>query len=322
MKKFLLVISLYLVLVFGITAGVNAAYVWVTGVGKTTPDWEKFRNVPQDIEICNFGSSHGWVGFDYESVSNRICFNFALGSQNLSYDYSVMQQYQNHLKEGGVVFLPISYFSFYGVPETEESLFESRNMRYYHFLKPKYVHSYSVSGHTNALMSAYLPAVSDPVETIRVLLGVLRDGDFVDPPQGGSAEMNMRDLAETAVDGHLFQGKCDQQGNRIINQTYIDSLKAMIALCRARQCRPILITTPFALEYQEEVRASAPGFLEEHRQFIRKLAEEEGVEYYDYAEDARFSSNHDLFRDADHLNETGAKLFTKTLLGEVLGIQE
>lgn len=81
---------------------------------------KKFFNMPEGIQICNFGSSHGLNGFNYDGVSDKFsCFNFSLHSQTLMYDYRILKHYVNHIKEGGIVFVIISYFSLFGEPEIE-----------------------------------------------------------------------------------------------------------------------------------------------------------------------------------------------------------
>lgn len=40
-----------------------------------------------------------------------------------------------------------------------------------------------------------------------------------------------------------------------------------------------------------------------------------GVEYRDFSRDERFK-NHELFRDADHLNDNGARAFTNIIIQE------
>ena len=51
----------------------------------------KFKDIEPGIVISNTGSSHGLYGFNYEELGEEYnCFNFALESQRLSYDYRIV----------------------------------------------------------------------------------------------------------------------------------------------------------------------------------------------------------------------------------------
>jgi hypothetical protein len=88
MKKLIAKSALLIVLVLCCTLIINTIYVNNAGYGD---DIDKFKTVPYDITICNFGSSHGRYGFNYSDVSDEYnCFNFAMSSQSLSYDDRIL----------------------------------------------------------------------------------------------------------------------------------------------------------------------------------------------------------------------------------------
>lgn len=72
------------------------------------------------------------------------CFNFALSGQTLSYDYRILLEYEDNLQEEGILFIPVSYFSFYGDEETDREDFETKNKRYYKFLSQRNIKNYQV----------------------------------------------------------------------------------------------------------------------------------------------------------------------------------
>ncbi len=132
MKKFLAKVAIFFAIVISIVLVINQIYI---SLDKNDSDGtKKFNNVSNNIQICNFGSSHGVYSFDYEDVDDEyVCFNFALSSQRLSYDYRIFDNYKDNIAEGAVVIIPVSYFALFGEPEEEEENFESRNVRYYSF---------------------------------------------------------------------------------------------------------------------------------------------------------------------------------------------
>ena len=74
--KFLLLILPIIIFIFLI----NARYV-STNHWKAENNVWKFNFVPDDIQLANFGSSHGEYGFFYDDFSQYKTFNFAVNSQ-------------------------------------------------------------------------------------------------------------------------------------------------------------------------------------------------------------------------------------------------
>ena len=140
MKKFIEKIVISAVILSMCVVGINTLYV--KAEAKCFSDVHKFKNDPEHIEICNTGSSHGYNGFCYEDI-NEESFNFALTSQSLIYDDRILNNYQDSLSDDTIVFIPVSYFSFYGMAEDLQPDFESKNQRYYHFLPKDLIMDYT-----------------------------------------------------------------------------------------------------------------------------------------------------------------------------------
>ena len=91
---------------------------------------DKFLMVPNGIKICNLGSSHGKRDYNYDDIKDEYtCFNFGISSQSLSYDERIVETYYDKIDRGGVVIIPISYFSILGINETDTSNFKKKNAR-------------------------------------------------------------------------------------------------------------------------------------------------------------------------------------------------
>ncbi len=319
MKKFIKIISAYLLLLCLLTLGVNAVYEGL-GLGMTD-NIQKFFQMPAEIRLCNFGSSHGRDSFFYGELEEKglqdYCFNFALSSQSLSYDARLLQFYQERLSEGAVVFIPVSYFSLYGIPENESYNFADKNTRYYSLLPSEYIKECSW---TVALMVKYPVLLAGPQLLPRMVEAVTeREKAGSTAGINGTNAQAAAEYAGIVVKNHLFFEKMDDGGERILNQEELDALYEMIALCRARGATPILITTPYLAEYNQEVGRADPDFLESFHALIAQVQRETGAEYYDYSADERFCGEYSLFMNSDHLNRAGARLFTSILMDEVVG---
>ena len=318
MKKFWKNILLYCICLLTLIVFLNYIFFEVFHYSNADIYIKAFRDMPEEIEICNLGSSHGMYGFCYEEYrDDYVCFNFALESQSFLYDYRLLYYYKDHLKEGATVIIPVSYFSFYGLPEECEVDFGAKNKRYYKILPARLITEYNIE---TAIMEHYLPIL------------VSYDGLFTIIGKKNADEINQYWLTyakktdvEENVGGrykdHLLDGKIDNQGRRIRNEENIKALYSIIALCDDMNFHPILITTPFLKEYTQQIDQNSPEFWTEFYGEIEKIQKETGIEYYDFAFDERFREEYSLFINADHLNYNGAKKFTNILIEETLGIK-
>lgn len=151
MKKFLIRIACYVTIIATVILAVNTLYFYID------PEYNSM-NVHENVQICNFGSSHGQCSFNYKDFKAKyVCSNFGMNSQSLLYDYRILQNYQNKLQPEAKVFIVVSYFSFFGSPEAEGKDFLSRNKRYYKFLPREAILQYdwNIDMYMN-----YLPCLS------------------------------------------------------------------------------------------------------------------------------------------------------------------
>lgn len=277
-----------------------------------SPDYlDKYDDIKSDIEISNVGSSHGLWGFCYEILEdNYHCFNFAMESQSLSYDYRLLEQYIENLKEGGTLFVTLSYFSFFWDEESQPD-FEAKNTRYYRVLKPEYIKEYSVM---NDICYHYLPVLGSQEGVLKILAKKGKgENTGLDNWERTAEDLDVLKNAEAAVKRHITENR-NSAGELVRNPDEVAALYNIINLCKERDLRVVLITTPYLQEYNDQVPTDC---LENFHTIIREIQCETNVEYYDYANDARFINNYKLFMNSDHLNKKGAIKFTSILWEEV-----
>ncbi len=319
MKKFLRNLLIFVAILAVLVGAVDGLYLWhrageYTTMSSKRNDDVTVKNVPSSIDVCNLGSSHGIYGFNYSVLpEDYTCFNFGQTDQTLSYDYRILQNYRGSLKEGTVVVILVSHFSFFGTDETERADFASKNSRYYRFLDRDYIKEYDL---TAAILSKYLPALTEPHPI--ALFNTLRS------PRGGTDLWQDETNAEAAKSHgkarykNFIESKKDENGQRIVNQNEIDALYDIIAFCRENGFVPVLVTTPLLSEYSAQVHENDPAFYDDFYGIVGEVVQKTGVAYFDYSEDARFCDDYTLFFNTDHLNRTGAGKFTAILYDEVL----
>lgn len=301
---------------------VSVLNAWYFNIKANTADnfLSKFYRMPNDIEVCNFGSSHGYYGFIYSDYDDSVTtFNFATESQSLIYDDKLLNYYKSHLARGAVVFIPISYSSFIGKPENQREGFLSRNKRYYTILPNSYIVDYDAK--TDFFQN--FPLLVDygmvAYYVFNSQSATEKSDDYPKVEQTADDIDLVADVEATYLRHHVTNMPV-VNGELVISQERVDALYDMIYLCKEIGARPVLVTTPFLSEYNNEYLENDPYYLTKHREFINEICEETGVEYYDYSFDERFVNDHSLFMNGDHLNYNGAVKFTDILMEEVVNI--
>lgn len=315
-KNFTILVGILAVLV----SAINRLYIHNTvncgTMSKCKNDKAYIENVPEGIDICNFGDSQGYYGFNYDDyIDDYTCFNFSLPSQSMTYNYRILKNYQNNIKSDATVYINISYVSCWGRREESASDFQSKNQRYYRFLQKEYIKGYDAG--TDFLVN-YLPALAvSPQTLIRTVTNMEGGGGGVNTWDHVTCETNAITHGMARYRSHVA-GNVNEDGTRIINKEEISAVYDMIELCRKIGAEPVLITTPYLAEYIEAVKKNDPKFYDDYYGVINDIVKNTDVRYYDYQCDDRFVSRYDLFFNTDHLNRDGAKKFTSVLLQETL----
>jgi len=294
MKKFVLKLILFSGLIVGSLVLLNFLYVR-TEAYRTMYDMEKFYNVPDNLEIVNFGSSHGLYGFDF-SVTAFQGFNFALNGQTLFWDFQLLKQYQSHMIPGRtVVLIPISYFSL------SKRLSKEREMRYYRLLNPEFIEDFNLD---SFLRLKILPVLSAGRSIVWVFQD-RRSETFLDMNTNRfDGQTLLYEAKETAYD-HLSYVEANgfEKG--------VSLLEEIITFCQKLEYKPVLITTPFTEYYTEYFSET---FLDEFNVIVCSIADEFSIPYFDYSRDPYFWKSPELFIDDDHLNSIGRGIFTRMVV--------
>lgn len=314
MKTFVKKIAIITIIVSILTAGVNALYISNSPncgtMGEKKDDEAYIVDVPEHIQLCNFGNSHGYYGFDYSGYAvERACYNFSLPAQSMSYNYRILENYRENIALGAVVLICISPQTFFEPPETESDDFESMNKRYYHFLDKEYIKEYDLK---TDLFVSYLPVLS--VSLADVVNAFLHDNpDY----------WNNTTNPEKAFAHGLsrYSPALDGDGKLTINEEELDAAYHMVELCREIGALPIFVTVPYLSAYTDAIQDKYAPFFDELFALMDQLCKDTQTEYHCYAFDERFSSNYDYFFNSDHLNRMGATAFTKILMEEVVNAQ-
>lgn len=264
-----------------------------------------FKYLDSKIHIGNLGSSHGMYDFSYDSISQRGygCFNFANTSQSYDYDYAILKEFGHFMETDSVLFIPVSYFSFNNevVNSTEA---EAMSIRYYHFLSPENIPNYD----------PYVDLVTSRLPILSAGEDIMKLFPKLNSALTAHAEEYGIDVEEFAREAKERYSRHFDNKEEYFMPERIEELYDIIEYCRGNDITPVLITTPYSKYYIDPI---SQDFLQEFQATVNKIANDTGVNYYDYSHDERFYDHLEHFSDADHLNDEGAVYFTKILWNEV-----
>lgn len=303
MKKFIIKLSI-LVLIVGIVLYI----INLTYRRNEFGSWD----VPDNILIMNVGSSHAYYGLCWDEIDiEETSFNFALSGQVPSYDLRILKMYQNHLSEGGVCLIPVSWFSFVWEEEAIEG-FEAKDSRYYKLLDAEYIKQYSLTEDIRYNLFPVLYA-GENLFSIKMANNLAYNnftGDIEETRWYNNAEdINFQEHAELSYKGQV------SDWNKVILNEEIDAVYEMIEICRNKNITPILITFPFTKEF---CQCADDELTIVFYDIVEDIVKKTDVEWYDYSCDKRFWENKELFMDSNHLNYEGAKYFTYIVYEEIL----
>lgn len=266
---------------------------------------KKYYNMPYGITLANTGNSHGQHAFDY-SIYNGTTFNFAMGSQSIVYDYNLIHYYINHFSKGSTLLIPISYFTFW-YDELKSDTFNDKNMRYFSILDAEHMRFKSKKDY---YIGKYFSIIQLADINIRSVFD--KATNLVDDPL--KTDFTIQEIGEKRATYHLRHIRNDFNQIIEMNPSNETSLRALIKLCKEQNITPVLITTPYLHYY---TKWFSDDLLKIFYHKINEICNELKVSYLDYSNDRRFAYDEDLFKDTDHLNKKGAKVFTKIIIDDL-----
>ncbi len=258
-------------------------------------------------EILILGGSHTFYGLN-PTYFDRPAFNLANLSQSLYFDELLLEKHLSHFKKLQCVILNVEYYSLSQVDTSSENT----SRKYYY----------------QGFMDLDVPLVS-PTDPKGWLLSLNR-----------SIGKNLKLIKKYTSKGTILY--CDSNGfgtdyttakSRNIEKTLAATLKAhedhltdfskntsrlqhMIALCKKRNIKVLLVTMPVVEAYAKGVDQSKLQRVFETCQKLEKHYS--NVSYLNLFQDAHFK-NEDFY-DADHLHTDGAVKSSKIVSGVVDGL--
>lgn len=276
-----------------------------------TENTEKFRDMPEIIDVAAFGPSHGRDAFQ-SAPEGSVLFNFCLSSQTPEYDLRLMRQYQDHIRPGALVLLTLSpIYPFY--LQTEEG-FDALQTRYYRILSPWNIADPDWS---YALRLRLSPLLTEDFS--KIAAAFLRP-ETLKPTwdqRSGEWQLQPEDIPQEQERIHKNHLDMDTLAFPEESPAMAEAYREMLALCREKGWKAVLVTPPYPAEYCACFDGYSPDFFPVLERFALGLCRDWDTVWLDYSHDPAFARRHDLFRNIDHLNLEGAALFNGLLYSDI-----
>ncbi len=261
---------------------------------------EWMREHGNEVHTLVFGSSHGFYGISPKNLGNDA-FSLANVSQTIVYDDYLLRRYQHrNLKN---IIIPISYFTMItgdleNGAEWYRAIFYKLYMGY-----PKHS-NFSIYNFEIASFQSYKAKIASFFEKSQP--------KYDEKGWGTSYTLDKKDKDnwDKSISVEAARRHTKDDFSRL-SQNY-NYLKSMARYCKNNGIRMILVTTPVWKSYYIHLEKKQ---LKVMSSSIKKLVDEENVEYHNYFCDKRFVE--DDFYDGDHLSDVGAKKFSKILRREL-----
>ena len=308
MKRFIIRAAALLLIFAALIYAAGALYRGTDGWAglEATEETYKFHDVPDGITLAAAGSSHGIAAFRTSDLGEGF-FNFSMSAQTPQYDLMMLRSVAGHIEDGATVILTVSYMSPFWT-DTEET-FATKQNRYYRILPPDGIVDADL---VRWCLGRFSPALTtDAKDIARALLAprsAPADPDAVWTEGSVTEDMIPAERERVARDHLTLITPAMPDGNPVMLASYGD----ILALCRERGWKPVLVTPPYPREYTE---CFPDDVLAAFRSLMTELARENGVEWLDHSCDEGYPLAY--FRDLDHLNEEGAHAFSAVLLAEL-----
>lgn len=314
-KKFVIsniILSIILIIVL-----YGLSWVYINYVNDRTVKFMEYNKLPDNsVDIVTLGSSHGKFGIKLDKKNQM---NLALEEQGMYYNLKLFEKYESKIKNGAVVIIPISIFTFYDSNIKEEIEKDERYKNYINLLEKKDI-AKNLENSQYFLIKKF--SILYPPERIissfKYLKKIIEEKNI--SKQNiiyGTKKYNKEQIKKISIEtANLFSQRLDSK-----NSTYgLELTKKLLEKIEKKEGKVVFIIVPLVRDYTEAMELTENKIFKKavykNIEIINKELNE-NILFLDYSKDKRFMDNLDYFMDDDHLNEKGAEYFTEILLKDI-----
>ncbi|MBQ7944530.1 MAG: hypothetical protein IJ326_10780 [Lachnospiraceae bacterium] len=320
MKKFLVRVCIMGSILMALLLGLNVLYI-NTDYYKNLNDMKKFSEVPEHIDVVNFGASHSASAFNWSGYEEFNGVNMALGSQTVVYDEAFFDYYVDRMDENTTVILEVMFKTLYE-QEPNEKPYPTNITRYYQVLPSKYIKQWNL---VDAIQYKYIPVLGNRENIVSKIVNdwmkkedVKSEFELQQEVAGELTGEPTQVLSGWAEDAMNAEGQrrasvfMELSGDQSHGEQY-EAFIRIIEKCQARNIQVVLVSAPTLPCFYESFSDS---FMDKFYADMQEICEKYNLEYYDYTGDERFLQDYRWYSDTDHLNGYGSVLFTEEFLND------
>ena len=298
MKKFILNILVFIIPI------ISVLIITEYALRKIPNDYsyknEYLKNNASKIETLFLGSSHTYYGINPAYFSGNS-FNASHISQSIDLDYKLLNKYSGKFNNLEYIVIPIDYFSLFSRTSTGIEAWRMKNYNIYYNLNisrnpKKYMElfSFSLKENFNRITKNYLHNENNITCTS---LGY------------GNTDRKQANLIETGKTAALRHTKNDK---RYLNES-IEIINKIIDYAYQNNTTILFYTSPAYYTYVDNLDSI------QYNKTIKIIDSISNIHRNSYYINliSNKSFNKRDFRDADHLNKSGAKKLTKIIDGKI-----
>ncbi len=265
-----------------------------------------------DAEVAVYGSSRAWVNIDPAILTDSLkisAYNFGIDGQNFTMQYLRHLELLKFNKKPELIILSVDPFSI----EEKRNLYQADQFLPYMLWNDnikKYTNDYNAFDQLDYLVP--LIRFSGKYDAFKTCVKTIINQNSSRPYRNrGFAGMNR----EWNLDLENAQ-KASKKYKILLDTNCIVLLEEFIEECRESEIQLILIYTPEYIEGQ--------NFIENRQSLIdiyKNLSAKNNLIFIDYSEDT-ICKNKTFFYNTNHLNKTGAEIFSKKLSHDLIKLKK
>ncbi len=307
MKKFFTNVFLFLLPLFVLLVGVELVARSIPNNFRYKTEWMDKNK--ESVQILVLGESATYRAVNTGMLRNAFCL--ANPSQVLEIDSFLLSKYIGECPQLKTVILPLDYGNIFhssyedrGGKDWNLAIYYNLYMGYNkHGIFSKYHYETSCPRILISKLSKYLSNTCSG-KGYRISCDSLGWGGQ------NNEDQEIKNMSDKKIRSIIKQtSEFDIKSVRK-NRKYIHSI---IKICKDNNIRLILLHTPYYFLYNQHIDRVKLGILNKN---VREIEMKEGIEYFDYRDDARFSKNERFFMNPTHMLPVGADAFTEILKKE------
>ena len=249
------------------------------------------------LDVIFFGSSHTYYGINPEYISGNS-FNASHISQSIDYDFAIFDKYKDQYFNLKTIVIQIDYPTLYSRISTGSENWRAKNYEIYYGINTSYKPKYHFELLSFKFSTNFVRVISFVKNTNKSSITCNKLGY-------GNIDKKQKDLFRTGISAAKRHTKSDKS----YYTKNVAIVKSFVKYANTNNLKILFFTSPAFHTYTENLDERQ---LELTIKTIKEITNQnENCSYYNFLEDSDFNSID--FRDADHLNQSGAHKLSNKL---------